>query len=113
MMKKCCANCKFYHDQGIGNVCRLDFNFVKSTDCCDEYVSCFEEDNLWKKIKYITTIVLILTGINSVFADFVLQREVAKLTDNFWIIFGSGFVFLCPILNLIFIAIRDLNKVEK
>ncbi|WP_407453953.1 hypothetical protein [Methanobrevibacter sp.] len=81
-MKKCCQNCKFYLEQSIGNVCRLDFYSVKSTDCCKKYEDCIEEkdDNWWKTIKRVITIVLILTGINSLFADFIFSA-IKKLNE--------------------------------
>ncbi len=106
-MEKCCAKCKFYHKQTIGDICRLSWKDVKPTDCCDRIEE--KEDN-FGVIKYITTMILILVGINSVFSSFILQKEVSKYTDNFWIIFGVGFVFLCPIINLILRAIRKLNE---
>ena len=111
-MKERCMNCEFYHEQSIGNVCRLDFNHVEPDDHCDRYEPC-EECLDWKTIKHVTIIILILIGISSLALTFIMQIKVAEYTDNFWIIWGVGFIFFCPVVNLIITAIRELNEVIK
>ena len=107
-MTEICRGCIYAGKDRICNACRVDFYRVKSTDCCEKYEDCIEEtDDNWRKImKNTIVIILILVGVNSLFSDFILQREVLKITDNIWISWGIGFIHLCPIFNFIFFTIK-------
>jgi hypothetical protein len=64
-------------------------------------------------MRYAAIICLILSDINSLGLVFVLQKEISKHTDNFWIIWAAGFVLFYPIVFLSIKAIKELIKDEK